>query len=103
MVWPHGHAARNVMRKWNGAATRIESRWRGILGRRRWHRELEDQSATKLQQVVRMYSGGFGSWRCIKSALVVQRRYRMIRANGNWVAAMLIRRKIRLCTLIARM
>jgi|EP01043_Picozoa_sp_COSAG02_P003224 ankyrin repeat protein len=98
-----GKSTRNYHGVKKRAATAIQAGWRGHIGRRRWFWHLEYRSATRLQAVCRMWSGGTGGWRCIKSALLVQRRYRYIRLNGNWAAAMLVRKKLRCIQVIQRM
>ena len=98
-----GKSARDYHAVKKRAATAIQAGWRGHIGRRRWHWHLEHRSASRLQAICRMWSGGTGSWRCIKSALMVQRRYRYIRLNGNWAAAMLVRKKLRCSITLQRM
>ena len=98
-----GKSARDYHNVKKRAATAIQAGWRGHIGRRRWYWHLLDRAAVRLQAVCRMWQGGTGSWRCIKSALMVQRRYRYIRANGNWAAAMLVRKKLRCIQVIQRM
>lgn len=98
-----GKSARDYHGVKKRAATGIQAGWRGHLGRRRWYRHKLDFAVTVLQSVCRKWQGGLGDWRCIRSALLVQRRYRYIRLNGNWASAMSIRRRVRLSIVIQRM
>eukprot|EP01048_Picozoa_sp_COSAG05_P016759 COSAG05_NODE_2200_length_3407_cov_25.853109_1_plen_393_part_10 len=90
-----GRSARVHYQEQRQAATRIQASFRGQKGRRQAARvkqvKREYHAAEVLQSVIRRCN--VAPLRELRGALLVQRRYRYLRACGNWDAAVLIRRK----------
>ena len=88
-----GRSARALYAQKRQAATSIHAAVRGRRGRREAWIAREAYSAVVLQSLLRRRL--VSPLRTMKAALIVQRRYRYLRACGNWAEAVTVRRKER--------
>lgn len=110
-----GRAARDGLRQKQQAATVVQSAFRGRKDRKAVaatrmtkHEALLHEGAMTLQRLCRrrfeMAELGARRWRRqqVLAALLVQRRFRYIRQNGNWLAACMVSRKLRASGLVQK-
>jgi hypothetical protein len=88
-----GRSARALYAQQRQAATSIQAAFRGRRGRREAWGAREVHSAVVLQSLLRRRF--VSPLRTVKAALLVQRRYRYLRACGNWAEAITVRHKER--------